>query len=86
MKGDLVIARSFGQKPVVRRVCDSTPELVYLCTEEQYILLNEGITNLHPIGFPRQDVFEYEESVLRELATDPSSWNRLNNWEGDRII
>ena len=86
MKGDLVIARSFGQEPIVRRVWDSTPDIVYICPDERYILLNEGAANLQPVGFPRQDIFEYEESVLKELTTDPSAWNRLNKWEGDRVI
>lgn len=84
MKGDLVIARCYGHEPIIRRVWDSTPDVVYICTEERYQLLNEGVANIYPVGFPRQDVFEYEESVLRELATDPSAWNRLNKWERDQ--
>ncbi len=84
MQGDRVIARSFGDMPIVRRVWRSDENAVYICTEERFKKLKDGNTNLLLVGFPRQDVFAYDKTLLSELEkhfkTKPSLWNKLTVW------
>jgi hypothetical protein len=61
MQGDYVIARSFGDVPIVRRVWSNDENAVYICTEERFNQLKAGNAKLLLVGFPRQDVFEYDE-------------------------
>ena len=84
MQGDYVIARSFGDVPIVRRVWKIDENAVYICTEERFNKLKAGNANLLLVGFPRKDVFVYDKKLLSELEvhfkTKPSLWNKLTVW------
>lgn len=88
MKGDYVIAKAFGNKPLVRRVWESTTETVYICTDARYTELLEGEQGCYPIGFPRRCVFEYDISLASDLEkewqTNPGLWDDLKLWQGDK--
>lgn len=76
MKGDKVIVRSFGNKPLVRRVWEVAQDVVFICSEENYIALSSGKAGLLPVGFPKEFVFRYNPKQDAVLNT-PNVWNRL---------
>lgn len=80
MRGDLVIARALGNKPIVRRVWDFNTEKVYICTEEKFGRLMKDPDERYPMGFPRQDVFCYDSALYEQLERNPSVWQRLTLW------
>lgn len=82
MQGDYVIARSFGDVPLIRRVWEADKGVVYICTEERYNQLRNGETDLMLVGFPKADVFEYDETIVTELDSNPQIWRKLKPWKG----
>lgn len=80
MNGDRVIVRDFRDKPLVRRVWESTSQKVYICTDETYDLLLSGNSERHAIGFPRSCVYKYNASMLNELEKNPSAWKQMEPW------
>jgi len=87
MRGENVIVRACGGELLVRKLWDSSPRKVYVCSEEAYQRLSSlGSENFppdcFPIGFPGDDVFVYDSKVASELTsgkkqTEPS---RLKQW------
>lgn len=76
MNNQLVIVRDFRGVPLVRRVYSSDTKRVYITTNTP--------NPRSPIGFPRKDVFVYDEKHLLELKknfkTKPSLWDKLTPW------
>lgn len=79
MRGELVIVRTFGGKPVERRVWDVGEAVVYVTNDEEFEKLVAGKPALQPIGFPKEDVFcrPASESPQKRLR-----WSRLRPWQG----
>lgn len=93
MRGQKVIVRAAGNKPLVRLVWESDKEKVYIGSDESYKRLSslpEGVylPTCFPIGFPRDCVFCYDEGefgrFLLALKKDSSAWNSLKVWSEDR--
>jgi hypothetical protein len=86
MRGDKVIVRSFGDRPLVRRVWSANEHGVYISAEQEFEKLTRGEEALSPVGFPREDVFEFDPEVAataeRANGPDQFDWGRLNLWEG----
>jgi hypothetical protein len=78
MKGDIVIVRSFGDKPLVRRVWEVTSEIVFICSEENYNVLSSGKEGLLPVGFPREYVYRYNPKMN---TSNQISWDKLTVYE-----
>ncbi len=76
MRGDVVIVRVFGDKPEVRRVWDSNDKLVYITDDSKFKLLSEGNCDIKPIGFPREDVFEFNKD-LGKPTDGKLDWSKL---------
>ncbi|MEX1247929.1 MAG: hypothetical protein WEA61_05560 [Anaerolineales bacterium] len=74
MKGDKVIVRTYGGKPVVCKVWEVTPEVVAVCSEENFETLERGEQGLWPVGIPREDVFFFAPNVK------DASWERLKQY------
>jgi hypothetical protein len=87
-RGDAVVVRAFGGRPHMRRVWESTSAAVFICTEERFQRMWRGEPDYPPTGFPREDVFEYDATLLAELEanwqTDPTVWNRATLWTKDQ--
>ncbi len=84
MRGDLVIIRVFGGKPEIRRVWDENEKVVYITNDVNLSLLLAGKSALEPIGFPKEDVFKYDEVLaesMESLYCDGKwDWNNLVRW------
>jgi hypothetical protein len=82
-RGDIVVCRTFGGKPKVNRVWDTSLEAIYCCNEERFQAMWRG-EPFHPyqspLGFPAEDVFGYDAALLAELEsrweTDPAVWDK----------
>lgn len=77
MRGEIVIVRAFGGKPLKRRVWDIGRSVVYVTNDEEFNKLEADLPALEPIGFPKEDVFQDTE---KESSTDSVDWSRLVQW------
>lgn len=81
MRGDFVIVRTFGNIPLIRRLWDESDYCVYITNDEQFQLLTNGKEALQPIGFPREDVFQYDPEIASSMDQLVKSgkwdWNKL---------
>jgi hypothetical protein len=81
MRGNIVIIRTYGDVPLVRRVWDEDDSAIYITNDEQFQLLTQGKEALQPVGFPREDVFQYNPdlaAVMDQLVKSGKwDWNKL---------
>ena len=80
MRGPKVIVRCYGGRPAIRRVWAHDSRKVFLADDEQYSRLESGLLRGFPLGFPRDDVFEYDERVARQVlegSNDPVQWDGM---------
>lgn len=87
MRGDTVIVRAFRGVPLVRRVWETTPQAIYICSEERFQRLWRGEREWPATGFPREDVFQYDVPLFTELEAnwqgDPSVWDKATPYTGE---
>lgn len=73
MRGEFVIVRAFGGKPLVRRLWDVGKHVVYITNN------SDG-----PVGFPIEDVFKYDQELIEEMEALYRSgkwdWSKLTHW------
>ena len=85
MQGDTVVIREFGGRPLIRRVWAANDDVVFVCSEERYKHLLAGEDDRYPVGFPREYVYQYDESIVVTLQSlwevDPTVWSSLSIWE-----
>ncbi|MCX6702883.1 MAG: hypothetical protein NTW60_03400 [Candidatus Wolfebacteria bacterium] len=78
MRGDIVIVRSYGGVPLVRRIWEEDERGVYITDDVQLKRLLAGGYAIPPIGFHREDVFRFNP----EIATDMDD---LNSWDWNKL-
>lgn len=76
MRGNIVIVRSFGGEALVRRVWGIGKNVVYLIHEIEYQRFLADEEAASPIGFPVNDVFEYEPD-----AAERAEVGKELNWK-----
>ena len=81
MRGSLVIARDYKSQPLVRRVWESGRKVVYLCEETQFQRLSTGMDGLKPIGFPAEDVFDYDPSAEEAMRIGTLDWSVMRRFD-----
>lgn len=90
MRGEKVIVRVFGNKPVTGRVWEVFNGGAYVCSEDHFQQLLEGNGVLPQIGFPLEDIFEYQDQVAAELESAYNSsdtkqlafaWNKARHMQ-----
>lgn len=81
MRGDLVIVRTFGDIPLIRRLWKEDENTIYITNNEQYQILINGKIGLEPIGFPKKDVFKFSPELAPSIdqlyKTGKLDWNKL---------
>ena len=75
--GELVIVRDYAGKPVVCRVCEIADSKVYVASEEEYTNIIKGIESFGPVGFPPEDVFQYDPAVTGGVWVE---WSKLQRY------
>ncbi len=85
MRGELVIIRVFGGEPAVRRVWENSDRVVYITDDDNLKLLLAGKPALEPIGFPKEDVFKFDNKLaesMADLCRDSKwDWKKLSRWD-----
>ena len=79
MRGEIVLVRAFGGKPLKRRVWDVGAGVVYITNDEQFQNLITGRRSIKPVGFPPEDVFKDSDDEMPE--TGSVDWSRLVPWQ-----
>ena len=82
-----VIARADRGEPLERIAIETGRRVVYLANPARIGAVEAGESN--PVGFPREDVFEFDEGVFasladqwaRQRATEPATWQKLRPYE-----
>lgn len=88
MSYPFVIVRTAGGRPVKRIVVGGTQTHIFIANPESIRAVESGESG--PIGFPKSDVFMYEEQSLSDLEdqwinyhkTEDDTWNRLIPFNG----
>lgn len=84
MQGEIVIVRTHGDIPVVRRVLEVKNGVVYITTDEQLSLFMSGKKQILSVGVPVEDVYKYDQRVLKTIEKTGSKsgidWDRLSKW------
>lgn len=78
MRGDIVIVRSYGGAPLVRRIWEEDRNGVYITDDIQLESLLAGGYAIQPIGFPREDVFKFDPELAAEM-------DDLNKWDWNKL-
>jgi len=81
MRGTMVIVRDFKGEALVRRVWDADQKVVYITDDQQLEQLVAGKDALMPVGFPPEDVFEYDSGIVKLIGRKSIDWNRLKRWK-----
>ena len=87
MRGEKVLVRAYGDRPLVRVIWDWDPreDVVYITDEDGLVKLLSGDDGPLPIGFHRDDVFLFDiqgvKAVQQEYATGGQvNWSHLHQW------
>jgi hypothetical protein len=83
---EVVLAMASGGMPVKRILMGIGDRVFYLANPERIAAVEAGETD--PIGYPQEDVFEFDEGVFatlaeqwaRQRATDPAIWRKLKRY------
>ena len=90
MFGETVIVKEFGGNPVLCKVWDVTATKVFVCTEATFERLktikdHKFPENCFPIGFPKSDVFTFDENSFKQLMVNfqnnPNVWQNMKPYE-----
>jgi len=80
-KGEIVVVRTYGNRPEICRVWEIAPDVIYICSEENYHILVEGGEGLWPVGIPKGDVFCYDPSLdIESCKEDSKLWDKLYSY------
>ena len=69
MRGESIIVRAFGGAPLARKVWDVGERVVYITDEQGLKRLTSGRDAPPPLGFPKEDVFRFDERLYRRLES-----------------
>jgi hypothetical protein len=78
MRGETVIVRAFGGKPLLKKVWSVGARVVYLLDETDLEKMLAGGESVQPIGFPKEDVFKYDAAMAGILSE--TVWPKLIQW------
>lgn len=77
-RGLRVIVRAYGDNARIRKVLSMTSTAVFVCREESYEAILAGERDSPMIGFPFEDVFQFDETAAAIIeAGNRPEWSRL---------
>lgn len=74
MQYKLVIAKAHKNHPVKMILVESFPGVAFLSAPDRLKCVLED--KLDPVGFPAEDIFEYDEAIFNKLSAE---------WEADAM-
>lgn len=78
MRGETVIVRAFGGRPLIKKIWSVGARVVYLLDETDLEKMLAGGGGVQPIGFPKEDVFRYDPETAGALSE--AIWPKLIQW------
>jgi hypothetical protein len=78
MRGQTVVVKEFNGLPLVVRIWEVRDSGVFIHSEEEFNRRMRGEKPLDPVGFPYEDVFEYDEAAKEQLKKDRVDWRRFS--------
>lgn len=83
---ELVIAKTSRGEPLKRILFEAGERVMYLANPERIAAVKAGETE--PVGFPREDVFVFDDEIYAVLAeewasqraTQATTWERLRRY------
>ncbi|MEE9494380.1 MAG: hypothetical protein V3W04_13510 [Gammaproteobacteria bacterium] len=81
LRGTKVIVRDFLDRPFVRVLWAIGDKCIYICSDDQFADLLDGDTSAPAIGFPKKDVFIWDDSIESTLSSEPFDWRKLNRFD-----
>jgi hypothetical protein len=78
MRGQLIVVKDVSCIALVVRLWDLNDTGVFIHSEEEFHKRMGGEKALDPVGFPYQDVFEYDEAAKEQLEKDSVDWRKLS--------
>lgn len=66
-RGEKIVVRAWGNRPIVRVIWDVCDDFVLVTSEQALALLEAGHGGPMPIGFSLTDVFAYEERKVEKV-------------------
>lgn len=83
----VVLARASRGEPLRRIAVGSGGRVLYLANPDRLDAVRAGESD--PVGFPKEDVFEFDEGAFaalieqwtRQRATDPAMWRKLRRYD-----
>jgi hypothetical protein len=89
-RGDLIVVRAYGDKPLIRRVWEVTDRAVYIHSEENYHKRKAGIDAPDMVGFPRLDAYVYDPETFppdtEGIRQDAAFWAALQPYQGQPSV
>lgn len=76
MDGQLVVVKDVASRPLLRKVCYASENVVFVTSEKAFDLIKNGNSGLFPIGFRAENVFVYEGQDL----TKKTNWANFKPW------
>ena len=76
MNGQRVVVRDVNGQSPIRFVVDSWAGTVFVASKTEYLRMQNGQSELSPVGFPSCDVFLYDGKPLKS----PVNWKKLKPW------
>lgn len=65
-RGQIVMVRAYGDEALRRVVWEVGAKAVMICNPDLYEKARRD-TSIHPIGFPKEAVFEFDPALFRQL-------------------
>jgi hypothetical protein len=92
MKGASVLVRAFGGVPLARKVWGEGQRVIYITDDEGFKRLAAGRAIVSPVGFPKEDVFQFDDRLFRRLESAvkrrdtrnlPGIWSEAKPYKSD---
>jgi hypothetical protein len=78
MRGEQVIVRAYGGRPLIRKIWDIQEGAVLIVEDGQFqLLINNDARAVGPIGFPKEDVFQFDPVYAKSMNKKDPDWSIL---------
>jgi len=72
LKSDIVMARDVELRPLLRVLCGRAKRVAYLANPASLDRIESGESE--PVGFPWEDVFDYDPELFDRIERNPALW------------
>jgi hypothetical protein len=81
MNAQLLIVKDVSGCPLLKNVVYSSANMVFVTSERALYAIQNGNSDLFPIGFRAEDVFDYDGQDL----SGKINWKRMKQWSDRQV-